>query len=172
MVAPLDAHLPDASSVYPWVRPGGNPRTGDLHLRTLWTPPHGPPTLPQGAPRSAHQVDAYPQPKESMETVVTYATATLQELRAELSELVQWRAAIIKEAQATITRTNEFYDEKAVSLHRQIKELEPPEEEEVSTPTPIARKRKRSGGFTLDGLDGWNEEDIAHFRQLAEKRGR
>lgn len=84
-------------------------------------------------------------------------------LRAELAELVAWRANELLTAQAMIDNANRHFDDKAFELHRAIKKLEPPPE--PTTPTVVTRK-PRAVKFSLAGMEDWTPEDIANYKRL------
>ena len=99
---------------------------------------------------------------------------TLAALRERLSQLTRERWEIVAAAQQVIEDANRTYDREALKLHRQIRELEPPDE---NTPvTPVTRntrpRRKREIAFSLEGTEGWTQEEIDHYRELSIRRQR
>lgn len=96
----------------------------------------------------------------------------LEILQGRLSQLTRWRTETIESAQRTIEQTNRTYDKEAFSLHRRIKKLLP--EEEVTPVTPVTRnaqpRRKREVAFSLDGTEGWTQEEIDHYRELSTRQ--
>lgn len=97
---------------------------------------------------------------------------TLESLRRDLSELTRWREATIKAANETIVKTNAAYDKMAMDLHRKIKKLLPPEE--VTPVAPVTRNtrkaRKRTPVVSLEGTDGWSQDEIDHYRELVTRQ--
>jgi hypothetical protein len=81
-----------------------------------------------------------------------------------MARLVHERQTAIAVAEAAIKWSNERFDEQAIPLGRRIAKLRPQESVEHSTKS--AKKPVKPPNFT-----GLTDQEIEHYRQLAERNG-
>lgn len=97
--------------------------------------------------------------------VTSDLNTTLRDLERRMGQLVRWRDTTIREAERIIRDTNHEFDEIAVELGREINELRE-RLQRTDEPKPI-RVRAARAPKNLDGLD---DEDQQHYRELLTKR--
>lgn len=82
--------------------------------------------------------------------------------------------ATVEDARKRILDANVTFDREATRLHRRIEELDPSPPIE-NTVTPIRHNRtivrkNTEKSFSLDGTEGWTDEEIAHYKRLKGKQ--